>query len=715
MKTIGKKLIAGAVSSALLLGMFPTAGFAANPDEATPSATQFGRQAAVTAAAATGFENGKSSLDIVQIARYDAGMTNADGGVMEIVDYNKTNGWAYAINGQTGKLAAIPLNGLQKADTVVSLDGSIIDVKALVNVEGFLYGDMTSVAVSPDGKLLAAAVQAENYAENGRVVLFQCEKDGILTFLKAIETGAQPDMVTFTPDGCKILTANEGEPREGYGEGITDPAGTVTIVDVAAETAQTIDFSSFSCEDLAAQNIVLKQDAEPALDLEPEYIAATNTKAYVTLQEANAIAVLDLEHNCFSGIYSAGFEDYSSVTVDIDKKDEVYQAKTYDSLRGIRMPDGISLYESNGKTYLLTANEGDAREWGDETAGTGHLNEDERNFGKGKTSPTGVITAENSGLEGKVVFFNNSGYNGLENDKDYLFGSRSFTMFEVTANGLKEVFDSGSDFEAKTAAYLPDYFNCSNDDLSIDDRSGKKGPEPETVVTGEVGDKTYAFVTQERIGGVMVYDITNPSSVSYVNYINSRDFSADVAGDDSPEGLKFIPASDSPTGEALLLAACEVGGTVAVYELAGADTDHNDSGDSSNSGSSSSSSDHTVVKPEYDTRIVLKIGSCNVNVDDATVSSDAAPVIVDGSTMVPLRIITETLGGTADWDGTNRTVTLHIDGKTLTMTIDKIIPGFDVTPVIIHDRTYVPIRYVAEALGATVQWAAETQQIIIEK
>ena len=100
MKTIGKKLIAGAVSSALLLGMFPTAGFAANPDEATPSATQFGRQAAVTAAAATGFENGKSSLDIVQIARYDAGMTNADGGVMEIVDYNKTNGWAYAINGQ---------------------------------------------------------------------------------------------------------------------------------------------------------------------------------------------------------------------------------------------------------------------------------------------------------------------------------------------------------------------------------------------------------------------------------------------------------------------------------------------------------------------------------------------------------------------------------------------------------------------------------------
>lgn len=99
MKTTGKKLIAGAVSSALLLGMFPAAGFAADVDETTPSALQFGRQAAVTTPAAAGFENGKSSLDIVQIARYDAGMTNADGGVMEIVDYNKTTGWAYAING----------------------------------------------------------------------------------------------------------------------------------------------------------------------------------------------------------------------------------------------------------------------------------------------------------------------------------------------------------------------------------------------------------------------------------------------------------------------------------------------------------------------------------------------------------------------------------------------------------------------------------------
>lgn len=137
----------------------------------------------------------------------------------------------------------------------------------------------------------------------------------------------------------------------------------------------------------------------------------------------------------------------------------------------------------------------------------------------------------------------------------------------MNTNGIEEVFDSGNDFEAKTASYLPNYFNCSNDSLAIDDRSGKKGPESETVVSGIADGKAYAFVTLERIGGVMVYELSSDGHASYVNYINSRDFSADIAQDDSPEGLKFISAQDSPTGNALLLAACEVGGTVAVYEL----------------------------------------------------------------------------------------------------------------------------------------------------
>ncbi|MCI5605807.1 MAG: metallophosphoesterase, partial [Clostridia bacterium] len=139
-------------------------------------------------------------------------------------------------------------------------------------------------------------------------------------------------------------------------------------------------------------------------------------------------------------------------------------------------------------------------------------------------------------------------------------------LSNLTNTGKVKLLD-GNDFEAKTAEYLPNYFNCSNDSIDVDDRSNKKGPEPESVTVGTVDGKTYAFVTLERIGGIMVYDITDPENVKYTNYINSRDFSTETGADDSPEGIKFVPAEKSPTQEALLLAACEVGGTVAAYEL----------------------------------------------------------------------------------------------------------------------------------------------------
>lgn len=514
-----------------------------------------------------GAENGKTSasLNLTQEGRYDAGMSNADGGVMEIVDYNTATGWAYAVNGQTGNLTAIPMKTLASGETVDLLDGNDIDVKSMIEAEceGFTYGDMTSVAVSADGTKLAAAIQAEGYADSGRVALFTCNEDGTLTFEKAYETGAQPDMVTFTPDDSRVLTANEGEPRKGYEGDATDPAGTVTVISLADGKAVNVGFEAYDSAEarqaLTDAGIVLKKGSVPSADLEPEYIAAGNSTAYVTLQEANAIAAIDLNSLKVTGIYSAGYEDYSTVAVDIDKKDEAYNPKTYESLRGIRMPDSIALYSVDGTDYVVTANEGDSREWGD------YLNEDERDFKDGQTSPTGKITAENSGLTGKVVFFDSSDYDGLDANLDYLFGGRSFTVYEADGNGLTEVFDSGSDFEAKTAIYVPENFNCSNDDKSIDDRSGKKGPESESVTLGTVGEKTYAFVGLERVGGVMVYDITDPAHISFANYINSRDYSEDIAGDNSPEGLCFIPAGESWDGNAYLVAACEVSGTVAVY------------------------------------------------------------------------------------------------------------------------------------------------------
>ena len=509
--------------------------------------------------------NGENaSLQMELAGRYNSGAMNADGGSLEIVQFNARNGFAYAVSGVKGVLIAIDLNENMSGSTVADLTatGKEYDLKDIVKAEDFTYGDMTSVAVSPDGKTLAVAIQAADYTQTGVVAIFTCGKDGTLILQNTVSVGVQPDMVTFTPDGSKILTANEGEPRMGYSAaGAVDPKGSVSIIDTKTFVVETVGFDNFDSDDarqaLVDKGIVLKKNTAPSVDLEPEYIACTDDTAYVSCQEANAIAVLDLDNAQFTGIYSVGFEDYSKVAIDIDKKDETYAPKAYESLRGIRMPDGISLYETGDETYLLTANEGDAREWG--TNSNKYENEK-----KSTESPSGNIE-----LGKKATWYKTGTAEGLDSNYDYLFGARSFTVLKVTGDGLEEVFDSGSDFERITNEKLPEYFNCSNDDIEKEDRSGKKGSEPESVTVGTVGGKTYAFIALERIGGVMVYDITAPENTEFVNYINSREFNNNIQGDVSPEGLCFIPAAQSKTGKPLLLAACEVSGTLAVYELTG--------------------------------------------------------------------------------------------------------------------------------------------------
>ena len=506
---------------------------------------------------AKGFYNSDdTSLQMELAGRYNSGAMSEEGGSLEIVQFNARNGFAYAVSGLKGTLIAIDLNGGMDGEKVTALGGTEYDVKSMVRS----YGDMTSVAISPDGTHLAVAIQAVDYDEQGSVALFTCQANGSLTHLSTVEVGVQPDMVTFTPEGSKILTANEGEPRMGYSAaGAVDPKGSVSIIDAETFNVETVGFDNFDGrrDALVKEGIVLKKNTVPSVDLEPEYIACTDDTAYVSCQEANAIAVLDLDNAQFTGIYSVGFEDYSRVAIDINKKDKTYAPKTYDNLLGIRMPDGISLYEIGGETYLLTANEGDARAWPVET-------EEDSNEIKGKESQ---VTGLKPG--GKVTWFDVNQYDGLEAGTDYIFGGRSFTLFKVTRNGLEEAFDSGSDFERITNEKLPEYFNCSNDDIEKEDRSGKKGSEPESVTVGTVGGKTYAFIALERIGGVMVYDITAPENTEFVNYINSREFNNNIQGDVSPEGLCFIPAAQSKTGKPLLLAACEVSGTLAVYELTG--------------------------------------------------------------------------------------------------------------------------------------------------
>lgn len=327
----------------------------------------------------TGFNNSNSSLDMEQFAGYNSGALNADGGSLEIVDYNYTNGYAYAVSGLKGKIIAVPLSQVENGDAVAELLGTEYDVKELVSSkEGFAYGDITSVSVSPDGRKLAAAVQHADYDKAGMVAVFDCNTDGSLTNPIYMETGVQPDMVIFADDNT-ILTADEGEPRNGYGDGCTDPKGSVSIVTLTEDILGQVSgnsvqagFEGFTAEELTAKNVILGKAAvggdaiAPEYDLEPEYIAVSSdgTKAYVSLQEANAIGVLDVPQAKFTGVYSIGFEDYSKVAVDL-KEDDKYEAATYENLVGARMLDGIALYENNGKTYLVTANEGDAREWGD--------------------------------------------------------------------------------------------------------------------------------------------------------------------------------------------------------------------------------------------------------------------------------------------------------------------------------------------------------------
>lgn len=504
-----------------------------------------------------GYYDYAASLGLELAGRYNSGAINADGGSLEIVAYNPASGYAYAVSGVKGELIAVDLNGNLDGDKVVSLSGTEYDVKSLV--EGFAYGDMTSVAVSPDGSRLAVAIQAENYAENGVVALFACEKDGSLTLLSTVGVGVQPDMLTFA-DNSTILTADEGEPRDG--SDAEDPKGSVTIIRIDSEknmTAKSVYFDGFDSkrDALTSAGVLIQKETAPSVDFEPEYIAVVGDTAYVSLQEANAIAVLDITSGAFTNVYPLGFQNYGETMVDLEKNDAI-GLKNYENVYGIKMPDGISAVEINGKTYLLTANEGDSRaDW------PGLDNEYES-----KTSPTGNVT-----LDSKVVWFNADMWDGLSDDKDYVFGGRSFSIYEVTGDGLNLVFDSGSEFEEVTAEKLPDYFNASNDKISLDNRSGKKGPEPESVVTGSVNGKTYAFIALERIGGVMVYDITDPEIAAFENYINSREFDEAIKGDVSPEGLCFVPASDSKTGNALILAACEVSGTLAVYECIFSSTD----------------------------------------------------------------------------------------------------------------------------------------------
>ena len=615
-----------------------------------------------------GEDSQSRSAKLSLLARHEAGQF--DESAAEIVDFHQPSGRIYAINSFASQVDVI--SGL---DNMAALTNPILgsnlsqDAAIDVSLDYSNSGGVNSLAIS--GNLLAISVEDKNKQANGVVAFYTLDENtGAATFMHIVEVGALPDNVVFTPDGKKLLVACEGEPSQDYQ---SDPEGVVAVIDindsVPANTASLIDFNDFNIG--AARNAELPVNfrafggafgearSTVAQDVEPEYIAvsADSSTAYVSLQENNAIAVIDLSNNSIQSMIDLGRKDYSKAVNALDVSDRDIAApvtgtplfngkariniQAWDNVEGMYQPDTIASYRVNGQDYIVTANEGDAREYisgvlddsiteqtaceaaslnwdvnvgacyeGDtptSCAAKGWLNKaNEECFSyveefrvedlvsTGSLSdfvaplPAEIasladnfsadITAQiNDDALGRLKI---SIVNALDSttgtiNKLQSYGARSFSIWNEEG---QQVFDSASDIAQITAGRVGEFFNASNDraaDSKKNDRSSAKGAEPEALTIGEVAGRTYAFIGLERVGGIMVYDITSPYGVQFVQYTINRDFTqnpADAAeganaGDIGPEGLKFVKAEDSPTGKALLIVGNEVSGTTSVYEV----------------------------------------------------------------------------------------------------------------------------------------------------
>ena len=439
--------------------------------------------------------------------------------------------------------------------------------------------DLNSVATK--NGVVAVAVAAADSTQPGSVYFL--DADGALTdpamILGSVTVGSKPDMLTFSADGNKVLVANEGE-RSAAADA-ADPEGSVSIIDLtagpAAATVTTASFAAFNDKlaELRDSGVRLFagqtgfENVTVAQDLEPEYIsiAPDGLTAFVTLQENNAIGILDLRTGQFTDIVPLGLKSFFNLPFDGSDRDGAgnttsVNLQTGRPVYGQYMPDSISSFTgADGKAYFVIANEGDDRDDfinPDETARVSTLNLDATAF------PNAADLKANSGI-GRLTVSQAPGNNGDTDgdgdiDRILAYGARSFSI--LNADGVI-VFDSGSHIEQFVAA--GGTFNASNpadSGLFDDTRSDNKGPEPEGITIGQVGDKTLAFVGLERGGGgVMVYDVTNPNAVSFVQYLRN---SADV----SPEGLVFVSKESSPNGGDLLFVTNEVSNTVSVFHNA---------------------------------------------------------------------------------------------------------------------------------------------------
>ena len=504
-----------------------------------------------TAGPARGPKNPEVSL--TPLGTYTSGLF--DEGAAEITAYDASTRRLFVVNSGAGTVDVLDISDPAAPRKVAELDTP----------------GANSVAVH-DG-LVAVAEQAEVRTDPGTLAFFDAA-DGARR--GQVTIGSLPDMATFTRDGTHVVVANEGEP-EGYCTGQVDPEGSVSVVDVRRgpehATVRTADFRAWNDreDELVAAGVrVFGPGASVAQDLEPEYVTTSTNghTAWVSLQENNALAVVDLRSATVTDILPLGLKDHSVAGngLDASDRDGAAAIRTW-PVRGMVMPDAVAAYSSKGRSYVVTANEGDAREYDcfAEEERVKDLTLDPQVFpdrdALQQDAALGRLTVTTTSPQGP------DGYTALD-----AFGARSVSVRDGRTGAL--VWDSGDAFERLVAEVEPTLFNATNDDNdSFDSRSDNKGPEPEGVDLGRIRGRTYAFVGLERSSGLVVVDVTDPAAGRVAGYASNRsprpdaDAAAGEAGDLGPEGILFVPAGDSPTGEPLLVVGNEVSGTTTIWSV----------------------------------------------------------------------------------------------------------------------------------------------------
>lgn len=498
-------------------------------------------------------------IELAYLGSYDpSGSSNAS---TEIVSYDSASKRLFVISALQNRL-----------DIADFSDPAAI--KPITSVDMTPFGGITSVAVR-NGLVVTAVPNAVKQL-NGSVVFFNT--DGV--FQKQVTVGALPDMVTFTPDGKTVMVANEGEPNDTY---TMDPEGSISIIDISGgitgltqNQVTTLDFTAFNAQtaDLLAAGV---RRGNPITTLsqnfEPEYITITpdSKKAWVILQEANAFAVVDIVAKKITDIWPLGKKDHSLPGNGFDASDrgtDIHIANW--PVKGLYMPDGIANYTVNGTTYIVGANEGDDREY---SAFNERVRVNAATYKLDSVAFPNAKELKDDNNLGRLRITTSSGDTDGDGDFDeiHLIGGRSFAIWNTTTKAV--AFDSKDDFEqylAKTPENEP-LFNTDHESNARKSRSTSKGPEPEGLTIAAIEGKQYAFISLERQGGVMVYDITNPGDVKFVDYKNPRSTAA-YGGDNGPEGIIHISNTASPDGKHYILVANEISGTISIYRLNKTDT-----------------------------------------------------------------------------------------------------------------------------------------------